>query len=135
MSYDGSASEVPLASKSRVAALSQGDAPLSASLLNLPSRATAGGEGIFDFSVPFRCGGIGLSVFDPADNARSIMSKSSYSLMKSGSASQAVSEDGSVCHAPPKRTMTLGQLVMFTYLAAAGGPCVTPPNVNTVSWC
>ena len=135
MSYDVSASEVPLASKSRVA-LSQGDAPLSASLL--PSRAKAGGKGIFDFSVPFRCGGIGLLVLDPADNPGSIMSKSSYSLMKSGSASQAVSgdsSDSSARAAAPSRTMTLSQLVMFTYLAAAGGPCVTTPNVNAVSWC
>jgi amino acid transporter len=119
MSFDDWASKAPLAPKSHAQrALSQGDAPLNASLL--PNSALDEGNGIFDFSVAFRCGGIGLLVLNPASNPGSMMSKSSYSLIKSVNLSNA--EDGSASLNESNRTMTLGQLIMFTFLAAAGGP-------------
>jgi amino acid transporter len=131
MSYDGSALKASLASKSHARALSQGDAPLSQSLL--PNRVVNDGntKGVFDFSVPFRCGGIGLLVLNPADNPGNMLSKSAYSLIKSVNSSKA--EDSSArlteSESETNRTMTLWQLVMFSYLAAAGGPYGSEPTV------
>ena len=94
---------------------------LTESLLSTESQQDGGG--IFDVNVPFRGGGIGLVGINPLENCVA-NKKNKFSLVRlrllSSDASVIV---GSVFHDPEAtRTMTFGQLVMFTYLAAAGGP-------------
>ena len=82
---------------------------------------------MFDINVPFGVGGIGLMGIRPVDRvsgfSRSARS-SRFSLTSNTSHREDVhgSINDSALDAEANRTMTFGQLVMFTYLAAAGGP-------------
>ena len=115
------------------------DPLLAQPLLQPPREPQQEDGGLFDISVPFGVGGIGLVGFNPVDMAEGAKkNKFSLARLRLLSSDVSIQEDGGECFhkvSQVSRTMSFGQLVMFTYLAAAGGPCVTPPSVNTVSWC
>lgn len=101
--------------------------PLLAQPLLQPSREPQQEDGgLFDISVPFGAGSIGLVGFNPVDMAEGAKkNKFSLARLRLLSSDVSIQEDGGACiHkvAQGSRTMSFGQLVMFTYLAAAGGP-------------
>ena len=86
-----------------------------------------GDGGVFDINVPFGVGGIGLMGIRPVDRVSGFSGgarSSRFSLTSNTSHREDVhgSINDSALDAEANRTMTFGQLVMFTYLAAAGGP-------------
>ena len=104
------------------------DNPLLAQqLLQSPEGSHQQDAGMFDISVPFGAGGIGLVGFNPLNKAEVLKEKKFFSLarLRLLFSDVSIQDEGGACTnkvVQASRTMTFGQLVMFTYLAAAGGP-------------